>query len=53
MVVLCHLSNDHNSPELAKRSVDKALKEKGISISLDVAQRCKCTRTYTIKAVTL
>jgi len=53
MVVLCHLSNDHNSPELAKRSVDKALKEKGILISLDVAQRCKCTRTYTIKAVTL
>ena len=53
MVVLCHLSNDHNSPELAKRSVDKALKEKGISISLDVAQRCKCTRTYTIKTVTL
>ncbi|NLW32663.1 MAG: MBL fold metallo-hydrolase [Fibrobacter sp.] len=53
VVVLCHLSNDHNSPELAKRSIDKVLKEKGISISLDVAQRYQCTKTYSIKAVTL
>jgi phosphoribosyl 1,2-cyclic phosphodiesterase len=38
-IVLCHLSKDHNSPELATETITKILEEKGIKIPLFVAKR--------------
>lgn len=38
-VVLCHLSEDHNSPQLALDTITCLLKPEGISVELIVAQR--------------
>lgn len=35
-IFLCHLSKDNNHPELAFKTVESALAEKGISIGIDV-----------------
>jgi phosphoribosyl 1,2-cyclic phosphodiesterase len=42
-IVLCHLSEDHNSPELAISTIKGLLEQAGISIELLVAQRKSAT----------
>lgn len=42
LIVLCHLSHEHNSPDMAVESVGSILKNEGIELSLHIAQRhCK------------
>ncbi|NLP01941.1 MAG: MBL fold metallo-hydrolase [Fibrobacter sp.] len=48
MVVLCHLSRDHNTPELAVRTVSTLLDKEDISTSLHVAQRQAATPVFEI-----
>lgn len=51
-VMLAHLSEKNNYPELAKMSVEKILEEEGIEVGrdllLDVAHRDHCTEVYRI-----
>lgn len=47
-VILCHLSKDHNSPQLAFDSVSSLLKEHNIVLSLHVARRDERTPFFEI-----
>ncbi|KMQ51999.1 metallohydrolase [Chitinispirillum alkaliphilum] len=38
-VILCHLSEDHNSPDLAKEQVNQVLSENGLQLELITASR--------------
>ncbi|MDO5576074.1 MAG: hypothetical protein Q4F84_03270, partial [Fibrobacter sp.] len=48
VVVLCHLSKDHNSPELAKTTIHDFLHGKGFSVPIDVAERNQRTQIYSV-----
>lgn len=48
-VILCHLSKDHNSPQLALESVGAMLEQCDISLSLHVAKRDERTPFFEIK----
>lgn len=54
-VWLCHLSNDNNHPELAKKTVESILRESGIdvgeSLKLDVLKRTTPTGIYDLPAL--
>lgn len=47
-VILCHLSNDHNSPELAIETISGVLDRKGMQVSLCVARRNERTVFFQI-----
>lgn len=46
--VLCHLSKDHNSPELAIDTISSVLDKAGYSIPLSVAKRNEKTEFYSL-----
>ncbi|MDG5813473.1 MBL fold metallo-hydrolase [Chitinispirillales bacterium ANBcel5] len=45
-VILCHLSEDHNTPDLALGEVKRFLKEQGINLDIFYAQRHQRTVFY-------
>jgi len=47
-VILCHLSKDHNSPQLALDSVSAILEEQNIELALHVARRDQRTPFFEI-----
>lgn len=47
-IVLCHLSKDHNSPELAIETISNILEQKGITVSLFVAKRGERTTFFEV-----
>jgi phosphoribosyl 1,2-cyclic phosphodiesterase len=47
-VILCHLSKDHNSPQLALDSVSAVLEEQNIKLALHVARRDQRTPFFEI-----
>ncbi len=47
-IVLCHLSNDHNSPELATETIAEILDKKGMQVPLSVAKRNERTAIFQI-----
>lgn len=47
-VILCHLSQDHNSPQLALDSVSKFLEKQSVSLPLCVAHRNQRTQFFEI-----
>jgi len=50
-VTLCHLSKDHNSPELALEQVKNILGDKGEKISFAVARRDRRTDFFTMEEI--
>ena len=47
-IVLCHLSKDHNSPELAIETISSILDKKGIKVPLFVAKRSERTTFFEV-----
>jgi phosphoribosyl 1,2-cyclic phosphodiesterase len=47
-IIFCHLSKDHNSPELALATIKDILDKKGIYVPLYVAERYKRTEFFEI-----
>ena len=47
-VVLCHLSGDHNSPQLATDTIGTILEKEELPLPLSVAQRHECTPFFEI-----
>jgi phosphoribosyl 1,2-cyclic phosphodiesterase len=45
-VILCHLSKDHNSPELAKETISGILEKRGIKLQILVAKRDERTMFF-------
>ncbi|KAA6323545.1 hypothetical protein EZS27_027027, partial [termite gut metagenome] len=50
----CHLSKNNNHPELAHKTVEEKLKERGIilgrDVQLDVLERCAVSGPYEIES---
>jgi phosphoribosyl 1,2-cyclic phosphodiesterase len=46
LVVLCHLSQDHNTPELAVKSITDIINKHGLDFTLEVALRHERTRMF-------
>jgi phosphoribosyl 1,2-cyclic phosphodiesterase len=46
LVVLCHLSQDHNTPELAIKSITDIINKHGLDFTLEVALRHERTRMF-------
>ncbi|HEX2957110.1 MAG TPA: MBL fold metallo-hydrolase [Chitinispirillaceae bacterium] len=44
-VILCHLSEDHNTPELARTTIKEILAREGVTMDLMVAER-KCATPF-------